>query len=116
MQLSGEKPLSLEDLCAIARANDTGRTAVLACLRVLAADCGYTLTPANTETAEERVHESHAQLIERTAALSANLTRALADGELQPAEATVLGPHVYRLKEVLAELDIAVQHSAGGRG
>jgi hypothetical protein len=116
MQLQGKRGLQFEDLVAIGLETPVGEAAAVAALRVLAGRFGYTLTPATTETVEERVHESHAQLIERTAALSANLTRALADGELQPAEATVLGPHVHRLKEVLAELDIAVQNSAGGRG
>jgi hypothetical protein len=113
MQLAGEKALPLEDLPAIRRKGPVGQAVVVAALRVLAADCGYTLAPSQTR-ADGDVHESLAGVIEQSATVTATAARALQDRVFAPAEAAELVAKIQGLKAAVADLEAVSDELARG--
>lgn len=108
-QLMGERALAVEDLAAIALANDHGRAAVLAGLRVLAMALGHEVRPVLAPPTG--LHEAVAVGMERCARAFADVTRAAADG-LDEHEAAQLDPLVAAAQASLTTLATALSRTS----
>jgi hypothetical protein len=114
MQFQGEKGLPFEDLALMVAEGGVGAEVVLAGLRVLARRAGFVLTPAENAL-RPNLHETTAELIERTSPVAAGLARALADDVLEPHEVAALEPQVQRLKETVSAIEMSLQRAGQDR-
>jgi hypothetical protein len=100
----GLKNFPLSDLCRLGSdPSREARAAVRAVAQVLASAVGMTLVPL--EGAVVNAHEAMASVVETHAALTAELSRGLADGKLTREEAMGLRPELEAHKAKLAQLE-----------
>jgi hypothetical protein len=102
-QLRGEHPLTALDLARLALTAPRG---VMRFLAVFARECGYELVPINGKRVE--LNEAIAGVAETGGQLVAAVTRAHADGVLEPHERRDVAEEIRQLEERLATLKAAV--------
>ena len=106
----GERPWTLDDTCQLTAQSPAD---VVPMVEVLAAELGYQLAPMAAVPLEP--HEALAGLIEQSALVAAELSRALRDLRLDGAEAEHLDPQIQSLKGVTARIEALVLLAKGGR-